>query len=492
MTKTAKAGKARKIVLDPTIDRSNWPWSDGYVRVSNDDSGRGRSPEEQEEAIRREAERIKVRIRHIYRDNDIGASRYTPKKVRPDWLKAKAAIASGEISMLITWSSSRAQRDLAVYMELRQLCEDNRVLWHYNGRTLDMSDAKDRHDSAQDAIDDEYAADKISIDVCRAVKTNAEEGRPHGQVPFGYTRTYDAKTGESLGQVADPVEGEVVKEVTRRLIAGESLTTVAASLTARGVMTSRGNYWSNRTLRRMAMNPAYCGQRVYRGKVLDDVVTEWPALISQLDHARLVKILTDESRLSHHQTKRCHLLSGVAKCDVCKSPLVIHKVMERKRYLCSSPQRCVTIPEEELDRFVVGTLLKRFASGDGLAEFYKEATPDVVTKQAEIARLTASLKDDIRAKIAGTISAAMLGELETQTNAAIAEIKRTMKPSGIPSSVEALATATDPYAYWASKDLTLEMRVAIIRAVMSIRLDRAKVRGSTKVDLGRVDITWKF
>ena len=86
----------------------------------------------------------------------------------------------------------------------------------------------------------------------------------------------------------------------------------------------------------------------------------------------------------------------------------------------------------------------------------------------------------------------MLGELETQTNAAIAEIKRTMKPSGIPSSVEALATATDPYAYWASKDLTLEMRVAIIRAVMSIRLDRAKVRGSTKVDLGRVDITWKF
>jgi len=27
---------------------------------------------------------------------------------------------------------------------------------------------------------------------------------------------------------------------------------------------------------------------------------------------------------------------------------------------------------------------------------------------------------------------------------------------------------------------------------VSIRLDRAKGRGSTKVDLGRVDITWKF
>ena len=64
----------------------------------------------------------------IFTDNDRSASRYATK-TRPEHVKLIKFIESGGADVLVTWESSRAQRDLDAYTKLRSLCERHGILW---------------------------------------------------------------------------------------------------------------------------------------------------------------------------------------------------------------------------------------------------------------------------------------------------------------------------------------------------------------------------
>src|SRR4051794_38227944 len=99
-----------------------------YTRVSSDPNDRGRSVSEQEAECRTVATHNGWQVVRVFSDNDRSASRYATKD-RPEYRKLIGYVASGEADVLVTWESSRAQRDLDAYTKLRALCESAGVLW---------------------------------------------------------------------------------------------------------------------------------------------------------------------------------------------------------------------------------------------------------------------------------------------------------------------------------------------------------------------------
>src|SRR5207253_11230776 len=82
-----------------------------------------------------------------YVDDDRSASSFATA-TRERFEELIDAIDARHGDVVWTWDASRAQRDLAVYVRLRDACKDAGVLWHYNGRTYDLSQRSDRKASA--------------------------------------------------------------------------------------------------------------------------------------------------------------------------------------------------------------------------------------------------------------------------------------------------------------------------------------------------------
>ena len=94
--------------------------------------------------------------------------------------------------------------------------------------------------------------------VARAAKQQAIEGSWHGgRVPFGYR-------AENGALVIDPVTGPLAVEAMRRVLAGESLYRIRIDWNERGILTTHGCAWSDRTLKLMLRNPSNKGVREYR------------------------------------------------------------------------------------------------------------------------------------------------------------------------------------------------------------------------------------
>src|SRR5215218_7664021 len=170
-----------------------------YTRVSSDPHDRGRSVDEQEQDCRAVCRHNGWDVARVFSDNDRSASRYATK-TRPEHGKLIGFIESGGADVLVTWESSRAQRDLDAYTKLRRLCERHGILWSYQGRVYDMGESTDRFSTGLDALLAERESDETRKRVLRAVRANAEKGRPHGKLLFGYRREYDPVKSELIGQ----------------------------------------------------------------------------------------------------------------------------------------------------------------------------------------------------------------------------------------------------------------------------------------------------
>ncbi len=455
-----------------------------YTRVSSDPNDRGRSVTEQEAECQADCRRNGWEVVRVFSDNDRSASRYATKD-RTEHQKLIKFIQSGGADVLVTWESSRAQRDLSAYVRLRELCEQYGILWSYKGRVYDMTDPRDRRTTAYDAISDEGASDETRERVLRTVRANAAKGRPHGKLLYGYRREYDATTRELIDQVPDPVTSEVVKEAARRVLAGETPYSIAQDFVRRGIPTPRsGKGWDLTQVKRLCINPGYAGKRVHQGKVVGDA--SWPAIISEVDHLTLVAKLGDPSRRSQRDSAIRHLLSGVAVCGVCGGRIRVQKNRGGLGYLCVDGFH-VSRRETDVDEFVTELVLARLERPD-LADAFTE------TADAETAAALMEAREK-RARLDGFYDAAAAGELTPQ---ALARIEARLLPEIDAADRRARAAVTSPLVaatagvnarkHWAK--LSLPQRREIVSTLMTVRIMPTR-RGSRTFDPESVAIEWK-
>ncbi len=144
----------------------------------------------------------------------------------------------------------------------------------------------------------------------------ARAGRPSSQVPQGFR--FDRATS-TWGFDED---AEMVREMFRRIAAGESTTAIAGDLHRRGFRRPRGGKWDRERVYRLVVSPCY------RGEWLADrerkIVIKLPQLVDDdLWYAAQERLL-DAKRRGLRKTKRHYLLEGIARCAAEKCGDLIH------------------------------------------------------------------------------------------------------------------------------------------------------------------------
>lgn len=183
-------------------------------------------------------------------DNDMSASPYATEE-RPEYEKALDMLREGRANLLWTFDPSRAQRDLAVYARLRQVCIDTGAFWAYGGRIYDMTKPADRKATARDAVEAEGTSDNISMFTRLGKRKRAKRGLWAGPRQYGYRRRYDPDTGEALDQVIDPDQAAVIREIVDWVLDGKTSSWIVRTLNKRGTPCARDRKWDARLVRNL-------------------------------------------------------------------------------------------------------------------------------------------------------------------------------------------------------------------------------------------------
>lgn len=465
-----------------------------YGRNSRDPRRRGRSVDDQLAESRAMCENHGWPVRGIFRDPDRSASRHARKK-RDDFEDMVAGIVAGKCRILVAWEASRYYRDLEIYVRLRRLCVEHNVLLCYNGVVYDLSKREDRKATARDAADAEDESEGIRNRVLRTVRLQAEAGRPHGRILWGYARRYDPDTGDLIDQVPHQQDAVIVREVFRRVAAGETVYGIVADLNRRGVQ-RRGTHgvWREYHLSDMLRNRGYIGRRIHQGK--DIGPARWIGIIDETTFYAVQRIVSDPRRLTVRDRSVRHLLSGIARCGACKSRPVlrIRKTRGHLAYMCIEKFH-TSMHEEKMDAYVEEAVVAWCASNLSADAFRDEAASGAVaaalvleaelsTQLAEARRRATTVGPDGRL----LLSVASLAALEARLLPQLEAGRERARISSVPAVVRDLVGQPDADRRWAALDI--HQQRAALREVVAIRLNRARARGVRTIEPGRIDLVF--
>lgn len=440
-----------------------------YTRVSKDTSGRARSPREQEADARRDCERLGLSVAGVYRDNDLGASRYSAKD-RPEYARLRADIEAGRVDVVVAWEASRLARDTEVFGELAKLCRKAGTQLLINGRMHDPDDPDDEFNLGLGALLAQREVASTRKRVMRALDENARTGRVHGRLQYGYRRIYDER-GNQLGQEPDPTYGPVVTEMFRRIAAGETLNAVARDLNRRGVDRPTGGKWEGAHVAHIVKRQSYLGHRTHHGVIT--YPNAWPALVDdETWHAAQAQIGGRGAQVKAADRTARHLLSGIITCGVCGGRTTYDPMPGRKQsplYKCHRGAH-VARAAPVLDEAVRIVVVEWLTTTDADAVF-APVSDDGSSERAhdEVAALRGRLDGFYEAAIAGTITAEGLARIEGPLLAQIAEIELAAKAQAthLPADLIAVVgrSREECEAWWDGKDV--EQQRGTLRALFA-------------------------
>lgn len=371
------------------------------------------------------------------------------------------------------------------------------MLLCYNGDIYDMTRSDDRYRTAQDALQAEREGDKIRERLLRTVRLNAERGRPHGRIPYGYRRVYDPATGELLEQVPDEDQAPVVKEIAKRAAGGEALYKIAKSLNARGIPGPTGRPWTPDILPDMITKPTYIGKRQHQGAVIGDAV--WQGILDEEVFYACVQLFADPSRKVSKGNAIKWLLSGIAKCSQCKNIHRVRPAYGKLRYTCVTTgcfKTCVQMPPfDDIVTLAVLEHVERPEFVDALAQKADDDASRAALTQAQAleaqlaeARELAGKWDSRRNCLA--LSAKSLASLEQELLPRIDAARARAQSATVPYALREIA---GPRAreYWAAMEGDLLWRRAVISAVVIPWVNPAGA-GVRTIKPSRYDLEWLY
>lgn len=464
-----------------------------YCRISADREGRELGVERQEVDSRALCERLGHEVVKVFVENDLSASTRS-RKLRPLYEELIEGGRSGQWDVIVAYSTSRLTRRPMENEELIRLHEQHGVTFAYVvSGSGDLSTAAGRQWSRIAASIDAGEAEQIAERVSRAKKQAAEQGRFRGSKrPFGF---------EKDGVTIRESEAKVISEATSAILAGRSLHALAKELNEAEVRTSTGRTWTHNRVRDVLVRPRNCGListgRPDHGAGHFQIVgpAVWPAIVDEDTWRACHQFLTDtRRRLPTHTTDVRWLLSGIARCGLCGSPLRGNPVgpgkgsgrVPKNHYRCSeSPHLSVlAVPTEEHVRSVVATFVR---DPKVVAAMIPTDTGEQVAQLRERrialeARLSRA-EDDYAAEL---INGAQLKKVTDVVSAELERIDVTVAERMRASALAPIVAAIDPGRAFLDAPIDLQRRV--IEAAVGIEVLPTGYRGAAW-SAGRIRLT---
>lgn len=380
------------------------------------------------------------------------ASRFGTK-VRKNWKRFMADLDAGLLDVVVTTEPSRADRDLETWVPFVGKCRHRGILIHLSGddETLDPRKPSHWKRLIDGGVNAAFEVERLSQRVRRGVAQAAVDGGFHGDAPYGYLRIIvgekTVRSGSKMvkkpirEQRPHPEHAPIVKEIIKRIARKDPITTIVADLNERGVPSPEGRRWHRKTVRRIALNVAYIGQRGHLGTIHEGT---WDGLVPVDTFLEAGRVLADPTRRKTKPGRLKWLLSYLGTA-MCGAPL--HYAPPRQgrvaRYHCVE-DGCVTIAVEHADEYVTRAVVKRLSRPDARSLLVRSDDEAAREASVEAAMLRQKL-DEARESFASLdgISAESLAAIERRLIPQIEAADKRAVPTTAPAALLELLSAAE-------------------------------------------------
>ncbi|RUP29754.1 MAG: recombinase family protein [Mycolicibacterium sp.] len=450
-----------------------------YLRQSLDKTGDELAVSRQRELCHQIVSQRGWTVAGEFVDNSISAS--DARKNRPGYNALVDAYDAGKFDALVCYDLDRLTRQPRQLEDWIDAAEGRGLaLVTANGEADLTTDggkmyARIKAAVARGEVDRKSARQKASA------KQRADMGRPWWPSrPFGYS--------DNHGTDLHPAEAELLADAYRQVQVGHPLNAIANAWNDAGVKTPKGNIWRGAQVRQVLIAPRNAARRFYDG--VDVGEGTWPAIVDVETWRSVVAILENPARRRGATRGRKHLLSGIAVCGECGTPMgsgVASATREKFQvYICKGCFR-VSRKASDVDEWVIQHVAARLARPDALTALERRDRPDVAALRAEAATQRARL-DELAELIAdGTMTAAQFRTANERVKARIAELEQDMYDADAYRVFDGLVGASNPRELF--DGLPLARRRAAVGLLMTVTVHKA---GKGKVfDPSKVVIEWK-
>lgn len=436
-----------------------------YERVSKDDSGVERSPEEQNELHLDTCQRFRWNLTASYRE--VGSASKHQRKARKKFDQMLADLREGTFTakVLMLYANNRGSRQTEEWVELINLCAHRGVVFwvHQHDRTYDPRKPRDRKQLIDDASKAELDVAEMSQNIRRTTAASARRGLPHGRIPFGYRRIYDERTKKFIRQEPDPVEAPIVREMYDRVLAGHTLKAIARDLNTRGLKRRGGGDWVPQNIALMLLREVYIGVRVHdpnRKSAYEPMTPEarvtkgvWDPLVTKTTFLGVKWTLRDPNRRKNERPGAViHLLSGIVACAKCGELLRVNlKQKKYWRYVCIT-NGCVSIDKKELEAYAedcvqryLETLSDHLVVDEDAGTELDEVEAELADARAERDELAASVRERRAAGKRTATLASMVADLEDRIEDLEAREQKLRTPSRLAGLITPGPTVRSEY-----------------------------------------------
>jgi site-specific DNA recombinase len=365
-----------------------------YARISEDELLLEKGVTRQLSDLREFSRARDGRIVGEWSDNDVSAWKLAPRPGYADLMAAVAAPNSDHVQRrILVAHTSRLWRNRQERAHgIDTLGKLDMIVLPINGPELQLKTAAGRMVAGMLGEADTGESETKAERVFDAARERAMEGRANGDVLFGWKRIYEYDSrGRIIGfrDDEDFDQAEIVREIVRRLLAGESLLALTRDLNERGIpapgtghrrkrraadQADDGSRWGKTSVKKMALRPANIALRVYhRGRPDEQLLpAAWPPIVDESDHLRVAALLTDPARTVERPGSRQHLLTwGIGECGAegCGAHLRVAWKgnakwgVKKLLYVCER-KGCVGRNMEQVDRVAERTMVALLQRGD--------------------------------------------------------------------------------------------------------------------------------
>jgi DNA invertase Pin-like site-specific DNA recombinase len=297
-----------------------------YVRISDDRTGEAGGVGRQEEDCRALAKKKKWPVIRLYSDNDISASSYS-HRARPAYERLLEDMRARGVDAVITWHEDRLHRQPRELEQFIDVANASGVQLATVTGEIDLGTPEGRLRARMLGNVGAYESEHKAVRIRRKHQEIAAQGRLSGggDRPFGY---------ESDRVTIRASEALLVREAAKRVLAGDSIRSIATDWNRRKIRTTASGDWYTSAITRLLMSARIAGWRETHRRIVAKAV--WPGIISRAQSDKLRELLSDPLRRLNRGARR-YLLTGFAFCALCGRRLVARPRADKRRsYVCAS------------------------------------------------------------------------------------------------------------------------------------------------------------